>query len=67
MRNYAKVDGKLTLEDTEHIVQEVIASSRLEGYYMSDEEINMLRKYANDEISDIEYTAWACKRAGVSP
>lgn len=67
MRNYAKVDGKLTPEDVEHIVQEIVASSRLEGYYMSDEEIEMLRKYTNGEISDSEYTAWACKRAEVAP
>lgn len=31
MRNYAKVDGKLIPEDVEHIVQEIVASSRFEG------------------------------------
>lgn len=59
MRYYKKIDGKLSPDDVESIVQRTIAEQALEGSHMTEEEINKLRAYASSQITDGEYMAWA--------
>lgn len=61
-----KTPGKPTYEEAEKLVQETVASNRLEGLDPTQEEIDMLRKYAHGEITKAEYKAWILEHAGVS-
>lgn len=58
MRKYVTQNGKLSPEDAEHLVQEVVADQRLEGIRMTDEEIDKLRDLANGRITRDEYMDW---------
>lgn len=64
MRFYTRVGGKLSPEDVEDIVRATVASNRLEGMRMSAEEVEMLRRFLAEEISEAEYDAWALKYIG---
>ena len=66
MRNYECVNGRLTPEDVEHIVQSAVASNRLEGLENTPEEIDMLRKYVQGDISRESYKAWILQSVGVT-
>lgn len=59
MRYYKKIDGKLSPDDVESIVQRTIATQALEGSHMTEEEIDKLRAYVSGQITDDEYTEWA--------
>lgn len=65
MRFYHRVDGKLSSEDVEDIVQAAVASARLSGMYTPPEDVEMLRRLAAEEISHDEYMAWVLTKAGV--
>lgn len=65
MRFYHEVDGELSSADVEDIVQNVVASNRLEGMYTPPADIEMLRKVLSGQISHDEYMAWALAQAGV--
>lgn len=65
MRLYRRIDGRLSPEDVEDIVQATVASARLSGMYTPPDEVEMLRRLVADEISHDEYMAWALAKAGV--
>lgn len=65
MRLYQRVNGKLSPDDVEDIVRRTVASARLEGMVTPPDEIEMLRRFAADEISGDDYIAWALGCAGV--
>lgn len=65
MRFYTRVNGKLSSEDVEDIVQSTVAWARLSGMYTPPEDVEMLRRLAAEEISHDEYMAWALTKAGV--
>lgn len=52
------MDGKLSPEDAERVVQETVAEQRLDGCYMASEEIEKLREYARGDITKEQYEAW---------
>lgn len=60
--------GRLCLrpDDAEKAVQNVIAMQRLEGLYLTEDEIFHLRLYAEGKITESEYMAWVLSKAGVS-
>lgn len=63
MRKCVTQNGKLSPEDAEHLVQEVVADQRLEGLYMTDDEIEKLRDLANGRITERDYDSWVRSRA----
>lgn len=64
MRFYRRINGRLSSEDVDDIVRATVASNRLEGMRMSVEEVEMLRRFLAEEISEAEYDAWALKYIG---
>lgn len=66
MRFYCRIDGKLSSEDVNDIVRNVVASARLEGMAVPQDEVEMLRRLAADEIAYDEYMRWLLARAGVT-
>lgn len=66
MRFYRRIDGKFSSEDVDDIVQNVVASARLEGMPVPKDEVEMLRRLAADEISYDEYMRWLLARVGVT-
>lgn len=65
MKYYHKVNGHLSDDDVEELVQSAVASNRLEGLYTPPYELEMLRKYARGDITYDECMAWIWNRAGV--
>lgn len=65
MRLYHRINGRLSSEDVEDIVQAAVASARLSGMYTPPEDVEMLRRLAAEEIFHDEYMAWALAKAGV--
>lgn len=67
MRNYERDEnGKLSEKDREDIIRATVADLRMEGFEPTAEEIDMLRKYSDGEITAAEYDAWVLAKAGVS-
>lgn len=58
MKLYEKIDGRLSPDDVESLVQEAVADQLLEGIKMTPEEIDKLRDYAHGRITKAEYDAW---------
>lgn len=53
-------------EDVDYIVRSAVASARMEGMTVPDDEADMLRRFAADEISGDEYMSWLLARAGAA-
>lgn len=64
MRFYHRINGKLSSEDVEDIVQAAVASVRLSGMDTPPEDVEMLRRFLAGEISEAEYDAWALAKIG---
>lgn len=66
MRIYKKVDGKLSPEDIEEEVSAIVANNKLESIVLTEEEIDMLRKYISGDITSDEYETWIKNKVGVT-
>lgn len=52
-------------KSVEEIVQNVVATQRLEGINLTADEIVKLRDYVSGKITKAEYMQWALRKAGV--